>query len=99
MWRELAVNFVRYTPNYDSPECAESWAKTTIAEHARDERERLYTLQQLESAQTHDDLWNAAQIQMVRVWMDAQLSADVLGEEDSGVDSGCCDGDEVLRFI
>ena len=24
VWRELAVNFVRYTPNYDSPDCAES---------------------------------------------------------------------------
>ena len=44
VWRELAVNFVRYTPNYDTAECAESWAKETIAEHARDERERLYSL-------------------------------------------------------
>ena len=95
VWRELAINFVRYTPNYDSPECAESWAKTTIAEHARDEREHLYTLQQLENAQTHDELWNAGQIQMVRSWVDAQLPADVLGEEDSGVDAGCGDGDEV----
>lgn len=70
VWRELAVNFVRYTPKYDSPECAESWAKTTIAEHARDEREHLYTLPQLEGAQTHDELWNAGQIQMVRYgWM------------------------------
>jgi deoxyribodipyrimidine photo-lyase len=70
VWRELAINFVRYTPNYDSPECAETWAKTTIAEHARDEREHLYTLDQLEAAQTHDDLWNAGQIQMVRHgWM------------------------------
>jgi deoxyribodipyrimidine photo-lyase len=70
IWRELAVNFVRYTPNYDSPECAEPWAKTTIAEHARDEREHLYTLAQLESAQTHDDLWNAAQLQMLHHgWM------------------------------
>ena len=69
-WRELAVNFVRYTPNYDSPDCAESWARTTIAEHARDEREHLYTLNQLEAADTFDDLWNAAQIQMVRHgWM------------------------------
>jgi deoxyribodipyrimidine photo-lyase len=69
-WRELAVNFVRYTPNYDSPDCAEAWAKTTIAEHARDERERLYTLKQLEAAETYDDLWNAAQLQMVRHgWM------------------------------
>jgi deoxyribodipyrimidine photo-lyase len=70
VWRELAINFVRYTPKYDSPECAESWAKTTIAEHARDEREHLYTLHQLENAQTYDDLWNAGQIQMVRHgWM------------------------------
>jgi deoxyribodipyrimidine photo-lyase len=70
VWRELAINFVRYTPKYDSPECAEAWAKTTIAEHARDEREYLYSLRELESAQTHDDLWNAGQIQMVRHgWM------------------------------
>ncbi len=70
VWRELAVNFVRYTPNYDSAECAEPWAKTTIAKHAQDERERIYTLHQLEHAQTHDDLWNAGQIQMVRFgWM------------------------------
>jgi deoxyribodipyrimidine photo-lyase len=70
VWRELAVNFVRHTPHYDSPECAEAWAKTTIAEHARDEREHIYTLSELESAQTHDDLWNAGQAQMVRHgWM------------------------------
>jgi deoxyribodipyrimidine photo-lyase len=70
VWRELAINFVRYTPNYDSPDCAENWAKETIATHARDEREHLYTLGQLESAQTYDELWNAGQIQMVRYgWM------------------------------
>jgi deoxyribodipyrimidine photo-lyase len=70
VWRELAINFVRYTPKYDSPECAESWAETTIAEHARDKREHLYTLRELESAQTYDDLWNAGQIQMIRHgWM------------------------------
>jgi deoxyribodipyrimidine photo-lyase len=70
VWRELAVNFVRYSSNYDSVDCAESWAKQTIAEHVRDERETLYTLKQLESAKTHDELWNAAQIQMVRYgWM------------------------------
>jgi deoxyribodipyrimidine photo-lyase len=70
VWRELAINFVCYTPNYDTAGCAEAWAKATIAEHARDEREHLYTLDQLEMAQTYDDLWNAAQIQMVRYgWM------------------------------
>ncbi|HEY6376621.1 MAG TPA: deoxyribodipyrimidine photo-lyase [Edaphobacter sp.] len=70
VWRELAINFVRYTPNYDSPACAEAWAKQTITEHERDEREHLYTLRQLETAQTHDPLWNAGQLQMVRHgWM------------------------------
>jgi deoxyribodipyrimidine photo-lyase len=70
VWRELSVNFVRYQAEYDSPGCADDWARETIAEHDRDEREVLYKLPQLENAQTYDDLWNAAQIQMVRSgWM------------------------------
>lgn len=70
VWRELAVNFVRYQPEYDSPGCADNWAKQTIADHDKDEREVLYTTAQMEKAQTHDELWNAAQIQMVRYgWM------------------------------
>jgi deoxyribodipyrimidine photo-lyase len=69
-WRELAVNFVKYTPGYDTADCAEDWAKKTLAEHARDERERLYSLAELEGARTHDELWNAAQMQMVEYgWM------------------------------
>ena len=69
-WRELAVNFVRFSDNYDTADCAENWAKQSIAEHRRDEREYLYTLKQLEHAETYDELWNAAQIQMVRFgWM------------------------------
>jgi deoxyribodipyrimidine photo-lyase len=70
VWRELAVNFVRNTTKYDTAEVAEDWAKKTIAEHARDEREVLYGLKELEEARTHDELWNAAQIQMVDYgWM------------------------------
>jgi len=70
VWRELAVNFVRYQPQYDSPACADNWAKATIAEHDCDERERLYKLPVLEEGKTYDELWNAAQIQMVRHgWM------------------------------
>jgi deoxyribodipyrimidine photo-lyase len=70
VWRELSVNFVRYQAEYDSPGCADNWAKETIAEHDHDEREVLYTLPQLEDAKTYDELWNAAQIQMVRYgWM------------------------------
>lgn len=74
VWRELAVNFVRYSHNYDSPDCAEPWAKATIAEHARDEREYIYSLAMLERAETHDELWNAAQRQMLyHGWMHNHL--------------------------
>ncbi|HEX5283736.1 MAG TPA: deoxyribodipyrimidine photo-lyase [Bryocella sp.] len=70
VWRELSVNFVRYQPQYDSAACADHWAAMTIAEHDRDEREVLYTLKQMEEARTHDELWNAAQMQMVHYgWM------------------------------
>jgi deoxyribodipyrimidine photo-lyase len=69
-WRELSVNFVRYQPAYGSAECADNWAKMTIAKHDRDEREALYTLKQTEEARTRDELWNAAQLQMVHHgWM------------------------------
>ncbi len=68
--RELAVNFCRFNPHYDSLACAEPWALRTIKEHARDEREYLYSEQQLENGETHDPLWNAAQKQMVITgWM------------------------------
>jgi deoxyribodipyrimidine photo-lyase len=67
--RELAVNFVRFNPDYDNFECAEPWAHKTLAQHARDER-KVYTERELEEARTHDPLWNAAQQQMVVTgWM------------------------------
>ena len=70
IWRELAVNFVKYTPTYDSVECAEPWASQSLAEHAQDRREWNYTLEQLERGETHDELWNASQLQMVYFgWM------------------------------
>jgi deoxyribodipyrimidine photo-lyase len=69
-WRELAVNLVRFNPNYDNFECGEPWAHRTLAKHARDDRPVLYRESQLEHAETHDSLWNAAQLQMVtKGWM------------------------------
>ena len=69
-WRELAVLFVRHEPNYDNWECAVPWARKTLLEHASDPRPYRYTLEQLERAEAHDDLWNAAQRQMVATgWM------------------------------
>jgi deoxyribodipyrimidine photo-lyase len=69
-WRELAVNFVKFTENYDSFDCAEPWARKTLMEHARDRREHLYSIEQLGRSETKDELWNAAQTQMVKFgWM------------------------------
>jgi deoxyribodipyrimidine photo-lyase len=68
--RELAINFVRFNPNYESIKGSPRWANETLAEHAADERPVRYTVQQLESAETHDPLWNAAQMQMLHTgWM------------------------------
>ncbi len=69
-WRELAVLFVRHTPEYDTWECAAPWARQTLAEHAADPRPASYTFDRLERAETSDDLWNAAQREMVQTgWM------------------------------
>jgi deoxyribodipyrimidine photo-lyase len=70
VWRELAVNLVRFNPDYDNFECGEPWAHRTLAKHAKDLRPVLYTEKQLENAETHDPLWNASQMQMVNTgWM------------------------------
>ena len=37
-----------------------------MAEHQHDPREYTYSLAELENAQTHDQLWNAAQLEMVK---------------------------------
>ena len=63
--RELADNYCFYNTDYDRVEGAHVWAKKTLLEHKNDPREHIYTKEQLESASTHDDLWNAMQRQMV----------------------------------
>lgn len=62
--RELAMNFVYYTDNYDDFGCLPDWARKTLKEHEDDPREYLYSLEQLEAAQTHDPYWNAAMNEM-----------------------------------
>ncbi len=62
--RELAMNFVHYTPDYDAYTCLPTWAQKSLAEHKKDQREYRYTRRQLENAKTHDDYWNAAMREM-----------------------------------
>jgi deoxyribodipyrimidine photo-lyase len=72
--RELAVNFVRFNQHYDRVDCWEPWAMRSLTIHGGDVRKPRYTERQLESAETHDPLWNAAQKQMVLTgWMHGYL--------------------------
>ncbi|KAL8273292.1 hypothetical protein Esti_002793 [Eimeria stiedai] len=64
--RELAENFIFYNAKYDKVEGAHRWAQDTLAAHQRDRREHIYTLAEFEAAKTHDELWNAAQLQLVQ---------------------------------
>ncbi|QJW97625.1 deoxyribodipyrimidine photo-lyase [Frigoriglobus tundricola] len=41
------------------------WARATLRKHATDPREHLYELEEFEAAATHDELWNAAQRELV----------------------------------
>jgi deoxyribodipyrimidine photo-lyase len=63
--RELSMNFVNYNGKYDSYEAIPEWAKKSLKAHQKDKRQYLYTLEELENAQTHDPYWNAAQREMV----------------------------------
>lgn len=63
--RELSMNFVYYNPSYDSYDCIPDWAKNTLSAHERDPRGALYSLEELEQANTSDPYWNAAQTELL----------------------------------
>jgi deoxyribodipyrimidine photo-lyase len=63
--RELADNFCFYNENYDRFEGFPDWARKSLDKHRVDNREYQYSLDTFEQGRTHDELWNAAQHQMV----------------------------------
>lgn len=64
--KELSDNFVLYNEKFDSYDAAPVWAKENFATHRDDIREYIYDLTTFEEAQTHEDLWNACQSQLLR---------------------------------
>lgn len=65
-WREMGFNLAHRQPQtYDKFESLPEWSQKTLAEHADDPRPVLYELEQFERARTHDELWNAAQRELV----------------------------------
>lgn len=65
-WRELGFNMASRCEDYDRYESLPDWAKRTLTEHAGDPRERLYSMEELDQGKTHDAVWNASQMQLVR---------------------------------
>ncbi|KAH8258160.1 hypothetical protein KR038_007199, partial [Drosophila bunnanda] len=64
--RELADNFCYYNEHYDSLKGLTAWAYQTLDTHRKDKRDPCYSLEELEKSLTYDDLWNSAQLQLVR---------------------------------
>jgi deoxyribodipyrimidine photo-lyase len=65
-WREIGLNMCHLRDDYARYESLPSWARGTLDAHAKDRRTHRYTLEQFESGETSDPLWNAAQHQLVR---------------------------------
>ena len=63
--KELSDNFCYYNKKYDCFEGFPNWAKESLNQHRKDEREFIYSTEEFEKGKTHDDLWNAAQTEMV----------------------------------
>jgi deoxyribodipyrimidine photo-lyase len=65
--RELSFNYCLHTPPQAqlSPESLPHWAQATLADHAQDKRPH-YTEDALEQGNTDDEVWNAAQRQLLQ---------------------------------
>ncbi len=66
-WRDLGYHWLRSRCGDESSleTALPRWALETLGAHAGDRRAWLYMPEQLESGETHDPLWNAAQRELV----------------------------------
>ncbi len=65
-WRELGYNMTLHHDRYDCYESLPDWSRATLEKHASDPREHVYTLDKFAASASHDELWNAAQTQLLR---------------------------------
>ena len=63
--RELSFNLCFYNPGYASLKALPDWAIKTLDKHRKDRRKPVYTYEEFERAETHDDVWNLAQRQLL----------------------------------
>ena len=64
--RELSDNYCNYNDLYNSFDGLPAWAKETLEKHIADKREYLYTSEEFAHRATHEKLWNAAQLELVK---------------------------------
>lgn len=65
VWRELGQHLAHRRPSeFESYDVLPQWARDSLAEHAQDSREAIYSLETLEMSRTADPVWNAAQNQL-----------------------------------
>jgi deoxyribodipyrimidine photo-lyase len=65
-WREVGHNHASARKDLERYDSLPSWARSTLASHADDPRAWVYPRDRLEAADTHDEVWNAAQRQLLR---------------------------------
>ena len=66
-WRELGFNRCANDPDgYLEYNTLPDWARRTIEDHIPDTRPWNYTLAEFERAETHDEIWNAAQRELLQ---------------------------------
>lgn len=63
--RELAFNYAAHADDPGSLANLPAWCRQTMQQHARDPRNPCYTPEQLERAETYDELWNATQNELL----------------------------------
>lgn len=63
--KELADNFCFYNSNYKNNGSFPSWAMESLQFHKNDIRAYDHSLEEFENSKTHDELWNAAQNELV----------------------------------
>jgi deoxyribodipyrimidine photo-lyase len=64
-WRELGYVHCAYVDEHATYQAIPSWARASLTKHQPDPRPRVYSRKDLTEARTGDDVWNAAQRQLV----------------------------------
>lgn len=66
VWKEISDNFCYYNSGYDTFESFPAWARDSLNARRHDRRSHIYTLEEFEAGKTHDPLWNASQMELLR---------------------------------